>query len=245
MGLCGKKSAGSKGSQFAPSTQHPNVPYGGLPAERFPEVFDNFKNELQSRMSGEYPQIDNGSGPKKTIYPGKELRYDREKPCESNGHPNDQFQAYSVQANINGKHPEVRRLAKNANGQHRAPQQSRPGEPPTFGGSTIASVNLQQNTGRRITPQRVRYAISHSAEHAESLFVLDRKVNVDTVPASKRQYGAVYHNNPYKEWPDRKDSRNAYHDCKDNGTLPPQSQRYDPKARSYVYKNGQYYECKY
>jgi hypothetical protein len=100
MGLPRKKSAGSKNSQFASPPEHPSVPYGGLPAQHFPGAFNKFKDELQSRMTGEYPQIDNGSGPKKTIYPGKDLRCDREKPCQSYGHPNDQFQAYSVQANM-------------------------------------------------------------------------------------------------------------------------------------------------
>lgn len=48
-------------------------------------------------MSGEFPQIDNGSGPKKTIYEDNNLRYDREKPCRSYGHPRDNFQNYSIQ----------------------------------------------------------------------------------------------------------------------------------------------------
>ena len=90
------------------------------------------------------PQINRA---KENFYFGDDLRYDRKRTCQSHGHPNDQFQAYSVQANINAKHPQVRNLSKNANGQHRAPQRSIPDELPTFGASTIASVNLQQNTG--------------------------------------------------------------------------------------------------
>ena len=43
-------------------------------------------------MSGPYPAIDNGGCLKKTIYRNDELRYDREKPCQSYGHPHDRFQ---------------------------------------------------------------------------------------------------------------------------------------------------------
>ena len=154
MGRWWKDSAGSKGSQFAPPHQHPKVLYGGLPMSKFPEEFKELKDELESKMSGEYPKIDNGSGTEKTILPGTDLRYDREKSCHSYGHLNDQFQAYSVQANLEAEHPYIEKLANNANGQHRAPKQSRPGEPLSFGRSTIASVNLQHYTSRPLSPQR-------------------------------------------------------------------------------------------
>ena len=94
-------------------------------------------------MSGPYPAIDNGESPKKTIYKNEDLRYDREKLCQSHGHPHDRFQDYSVQANRESDNSYLKRLAKNSNGNHRAPPVTGgPTQAPTFGDSTITNVNL-------------------------------------------------------------------------------------------------------
>lgn len=87
-----------KDSKYAPVYDHGILPKGGQAARHFPKEWSEFKSELANGMSGPYPTIDNGEGPKKTIYKNEDLRYDREKLCQSHGHPHDRFQDYSVQA---------------------------------------------------------------------------------------------------------------------------------------------------
>ena len=54
---------------------------------------------------------------------------------------------------------------------------------------------------------------------AKTIHVVDRKSNLDTVPANMRPKMAMYHKNPYEEWSGRNDS------------LP-------PKSRFYTAPNG-------
>lgn len=227
-----------KDSKYAPAYDHGILPKGGQAAKHFPKEWAEFKGGLANGMSGQYPAIDNGEGPKKTIYKNEDLRYDREKLCQSHGHPDDRFQDYSVQANRESDNSYLKRLAKNSNGSHRAPPVTGgPTQVPTFGGSTIANVNLQQNAP--LSPKRVVWAIDHSQSTAQPTYVLNRERN-ELVPAGMRQAGAVYHSNPYEAWPGRHDPRNPYYGAQGDNKLPPQSQRYDPNATYYTYHNGQY-----
>jgi len=152
----------------------PQPALGGQARAYFSQEFSDLNSELLTGMSGEHPKYDNGEGSKATIYADRNLRYDREKLCHSYGHPQDRFQNYSVQANRNAQNPYLRHLAAGNNGRNRVESVRSPDEPHTFGGSTVASVNLQQNAGR-LSPERVCYAIDHSAKYAESLIVLSTR----------------------------------------------------------------------
>ena len=144
-----------KTSKYAPAYDHGGPPpQGGQAKAKFRKPWNEFKEELLDGMSGGFPQIDNGSGPKKTIYENNNLRYDREKPCQSYGHPHDNFQNYSIQANQDADHPYLNRMAQNSNGAHRVKPSTSSNTFSTFGGSTIANINIQQNSGR-ISSSRV------------------------------------------------------------------------------------------
>ena len=242
----GKRGKEKTISKYAPKyNDHGPQPVRGGQAEAyFPNEWSTFKGELLTGMSGEYPKIDNGEGPKHTIYSDSNLRYDREKRCQSYGHPQDRFQDYSVQANREARSQYLRHLAAGNNGRNKVEPVKSPDEPHTFGGSTVASVNLQQNTGR-LSSERVCYAIDHSAKYAESLYVLNRQSNLDYVPGGMRQAGAIYHSNPFEAWPDRQDPRNLYHGCADDGTLPQEGQYYYINGVYYLYQNGQYVRASY
>ena len=237
----GKPGKGKTSSKYAPKYNNHGPPPtdGGQPRAKFAKEWFEFKSELLDGMSGEHPKIDNGNGPKRTIYANKNLRYDREKKCQSYGHPQDQFQDYSVQANRESGNRHLRHLANGNNGRNRVEPVRSPNEPYTFGGSTIASVNLQQGAGR-LSPKRVSYAIDHSAKYAESLYVLNRQTNLEHVLGGMRQAGGIYHSNLFEAWPDRQDPRNLYHGCADNGALPEEGKYYIINGVYYLYKNGQY-----
>ena len=100
--------------------------------------------------------------------------------------------------------------------------------PAVFGGSTIANVNLQQRdrSERSLSPERVTWAINHSARHADPIYVLHRDLNISSVPGCMRSEGAVYHSNPYEAWPQRHRQGNPYYGCSPDGVLPPQSRYY-------------------
>lgn len=77
------------------------------------------------------------------------------------------------------------RLAANSNGRHRAqPDAGAPNRPPTFGGSTIANVNHQQDVP--LSPKRVVWAIDNSQETAQPTYVVNRERNM-LVPGAIRQ----------------------------------------------------------
>jgi hypothetical protein len=132
------------GWSFGKKHEHPNVgDKGGQHQIEFPKEWSTFMNGLSEGMSGSHPKIDNGQGSKSTIYATKDLRYDREKQCHSYGHPQDNFQNYSVQANLGAKNSHLRKLANGGNSKSRVPETRAEGHYSTFGGSTVASVNLQ------------------------------------------------------------------------------------------------------
>jgi hypothetical protein len=110
--------------------------HGGQ-TRHFTDEWGATRAALRTGMTGEYPRFDNGEGPKKTIYPGQfGLRYDREKVCQSYGHPHDRFQNYSIQANRGAQNNYLSALAANSNGSHRVPAISTGPHPHTFGGPT-------------------------------------------------------------------------------------------------------------
>src|SRR5271154_423247 len=170
-----------KTSRYAPkyNDHGPQPISGGQASAKFPGQWADFKDELVKGMNSK--DIDNEGGSKKTIYEDNNLRYDREKPVNSYGHPKDVFQNYSVQANRQTRHPYLHHLAAGNNGRNRVEPSRSPDAPYTFGGSTVASVNLHQNAGR-LNPERVSYAIDHSAKYAEPIYVLGRQSNLDYVP---------------------------------------------------------------
>lgn len=236
MPIFGKK----KTSKYAPKYEHvPDPSGGGIAQEKFSREWEEFKTRLHSKMSGDNPKVDNGEGSKHTSYSDANLRYDREKLCRSYGHPKDRFQNYSVQANRESMNAYLHGIAATGNGRHKVQAQKGTDESPTFGGSTIANVNLQQNSGR-ITPKRASWAIDHSARHAQPTYVLNRESNLQYVPGGMRQAGAIYHSNPFEAWPNRQDKRNPYHGCQDDGKLPRESELYYTNGKYYRYVNGQY-----
>ena len=84
------------------------------------------------------------------------------------------------------------RLAARGNGHHAAQGD--------LGGSSVASVNFQtsrcpSSINRSLSPGRVKYSLNHSNRCQETLWVLDRQTNAETVPASRRQQSAVHHGN--------------------------------------------------
>ena len=83
----GKKGKGKTTSKYAPkyNDHGPQPVLGGQAVAKFPKEWSTFKGELLTGMSGEHPKIDNGEGPKRTIYTDYNLRYDREKQCQSYG----------------------------------------------------------------------------------------------------------------------------------------------------------------
>lgn len=214
-----------KPSLYAPRHEHES--WGSMRNQTwgFRKIWNDFIDALRDLFT--LGRVDNGTGSKRTVYNDIEgnLRYDREKPCRSYGHPHDNFMNYSVQANLRAPNHYLRNLAAGGNGGHRASDQSQAGAP-AFGGSTIANVNLQQRPGRPLTGDRVRWAINHSAAYAEPLYVLHRDLNISSVPGNIRQAGAVYHSNPYEPWPQRTAAGNPYNGCSDTGELPPRSQYY-------------------
>ena len=232
-----------KTSKYAPAYDHgAPPPQGGQAKAKFRKPWDEFKEELLDGMSGEFPQIDNGSGPKKTIYQNNNLRYDREKPCQSYGHPRDNFQNYSIQANRDAEHPYLNNMAQNSNGAHRVKPTTSSNTFSTFGGSTVANINIQQNSGR-ISPSRVIWAADHSAAYGQPVYVVSQHSNMSDIPGGMRQAGAVYHSNPFEGWPYREDPRNPYHGCQSDGTLPLNSQLYRIGDKYYYYINDQYVEA--
>lgn len=210
---------------FAPKYEHdkPMPPA----ATHFVREWKNMREELLEGMkagSATTPRIDNGPGDRHTVHTNANLRYDRERVLTGNGHPADKFTNYQIQANRGAPNSHLKHLAASGNGKHKASG--------AFGGSTVASVNLQQPpAGRRLTPTRVMYALEHSNRYGETIHVVDRQSNVDTIPANMRQKMAVYHKHPYEEWPGRNVEGNPYYGVQGDGTLP-------PKSRFYTGPNG-------
>lgn len=119
------------------------------------------------------------------------IRFDRQRTLTPGKHPKDKFVNYQLQANLQARNPVLAGLAAHGNGNHRA----RGG----LGGSTLASINVQSlgQGQREITPERLGHALDHSNRTDAPIWVLDRQSNMDTVPASRRQRNAVYHEDPY------------------------------------------------
>lgn len=112
MGLFSKKK-----SAQSTSCLKVEVAKNGEQANKFfKEAFNDFKGELSDGITGQFPAIDNGEGPKRTIHKDINLRYGREKLCQTYGRPADRFQNYSVQANRNADDGYLRGLAANNNG---------------------------------------------------------------------------------------------------------------------------------
>jgi len=193
--------------------------------------------KLREAMGGDYPVVDNRGGPKHTVFSDQNFRYDREKPCQSYGHPRDQFFNYSIQGNFQSSNEFVSNLAQQGNGRYKAPQ-----EPGVLGGGNFASCNMQQ-TGQ-ITPPRAWFAQNNSAYHQEPRFVATRADNMNYIPGNIRQAGGIYPDNPFKAWPGREDPQNPYYGCGINGELPPESRMYDQArwgGRRYDYHNTRWY----
>lgn len=103
-----------------------NLKEYGYPGDHnynFKTEWADFKTGLHGAMEGPYPVVDNGAGKKATMYQDVNLRYDREKACQSNGHPHGEFMNYSVQANYGADNSYLRNLANGHNG----PNKVRPG----------------------------------------------------------------------------------------------------------------------
>jgi hypothetical protein len=225
-------------TMYAAKPSHPEVGLlGGQPQAQFSKEWSSFMGGLSKGMSGDHPKIDNGQGSKRTIYANNELRYDREKQCYSYGHPQDNFQNYSVQANIGASNNYLQALAKGGNGSRRAPEIRKVGHYPTFGGSTVASVNLQQPVPP--SPKRVAYAINHSAYHAEPLYIVNKQTNIASIPPEIRQSDGIYHSNPFEKWPERDQPGNPYHGRIDPA-VPVEGNYYIIDGVTYLYLNGRY-----
>jgi ribosomal protein L40E len=202
---------------YAPKYEHDKPMPRAAP--QYSTEWKDMRDELLEGMTAganTTARIDNGPGDRRTVHTNIDLRYDRERVLAGNGHPADKFTNYQIQANKGSKSKHLKNLAASGNGQHKALG--------GFGGSTVASVNLQQTpAGRRLTPIRVMYALEHSNRYGETIHVLDRRLNEATVPANMRQKTAMYHKNPYDEWLGRNDKGNLYQGVKDDGTLPAKS----------------------
>jgi hypothetical protein len=233
------KEKSKKISTYAPPYDH-GKKVGAGQTWNFRTEWDDFKDGMDRAMQGPFPQVDCDGGPKATVFSTLDIRFDREKSCKSNGQPQDKFINYSAQANKESMNSTLSKLAKGANGQHRVPAKDEEDEC-TFGGSTIACVNLQDCQGkRRITPKLVRHAVDHSAKTGQVLYVTNKEYNETTIPQSLRQRSRIYHDtNPYKDWPDRKNPVNPYHKSTEDGRAPttvrdPKTgklvDRYPPKA---------------
>ena len=123
--------------RFAPNYQHNNPHPPAAPA--YAGEWKIMREELLKGMgadSTKTPRIDNGPGDRHTVHSTKNLRYDRERVLTGNGHPADKFTNYQIQANKGADNRHLKQLAASGNGQHKASG--------AFGGSTVASVNLQQ-----------------------------------------------------------------------------------------------------
>ena len=180
----------NKDKRFAPPYQHKN----GLKqmAQGFVETFtDTLGDIVEGAATG---AIKLGIGGAKTLFgngTNDDIRFDRQNTF--NGlHPKDQFVNYQLQANLQSNNPTLRAMAAHGNGGH--------GSHHGLGGSTLSSANLQDlntKSQRAISPERIGHALGHSNRCDAPIWVLDRKSNVDTVPASRRQRNAIYHSNPY------------------------------------------------
>jgi hypothetical protein len=104
---------------YAPRPEHRSWD-GGDQTSGFKRIWSKFLDMLKDAFG--LGHVDNGTGSKKTVYndPYGNLRYDREKPCRSYGHPHDNFMNYSVQANSNAPNRHLADLAATSNGRHRA-----------------------------------------------------------------------------------------------------------------------------
>ena len=134
---------------------------------------------------------------------------------------------------MKSKNKYLAKLAEGANGQHRVAAKGED-EECTFGGSTIACVNLQECEDKGpLTPKRVRHAADHAAKTGQVLYVTNKNYNDTTVPQSLRQKSGIYHDsNPYKDWPARKDPANPYHKNTEDGRAPTTVR--DPKTGKLV-----------
>lgn len=195
-----------------------------------------FMDGLREAMGGSHSRINHEGTQMATLYSDNNLRYDRQAPCRSYGHPRDDFVNYQVQANRGADDPRLRNLAARGNGQNRAE-----GGPGRFPGSTIASINVQQGGGY-IPPGRIGYALHHSQRHGQSMYVVSESTNLGDIPARMRQSGAVYHGNPLRPWPDRyRQPGNPYRDSLDSGGISESQMYYDPNTGEWwVYYNNQW-----
>jgi hypothetical protein len=110
----------------------------------FNKAWRDFNRGLLPEMEVPYPKIDNAAGKKATMYQDDNLRYDREKAIKSNsGHPHGNFMNYSIQANDKTDNERLSKLANGGNGPGKVKPRGNVPPGPTFGGSTVASVNLQ------------------------------------------------------------------------------------------------------
>jgi hypothetical protein len=171
--------------------------------EALKDLASGFTKPFTTAVNGVDDEVNNGTinlgiGSARTLYgddEGDEIRFDRQR-CLSGTHPCNNFVNYQLQANLQAKNKVLKALAAHGNGTHRAQG--------SLGGSTLASVNVQTlgEDKRRITPPRLGFALRHSNRCDESIWIIDRQSNVDTVPASRRQHNAVYHENPYTGYTD-------------------------------------------
>jgi hypothetical protein len=158
-----------------------------------------------------------GGGDQGSVYSDTELRLDRQREFNGgNGHPMDNYANYQLQANLQARNRTLAQLAARGNGQHAAQG--------GLGGSSVASVNFQtsrvpSSIGRDLSPERVNYSLNHSNRCQDTLWVLDRQTNAETVPSSRRQQSAVYHENPYQGYTGRANPSNPFYGARDDGRL--------------------------
>lgn len=122
-----------------------------------------------------------------------DLRFDREHPCQSCGHPADNFYNYTFQANDGTRNAHLKKLANGENGTCRVPPQRVPSKYMLFRGSTVSSVNSQQNLP-------LSRHLRSGELHAHSI---SREFNARYIPAGVRDRESFYHYNPFDGWSDR------------------------------------------
>jgi hypothetical protein len=223
-----KKSSTQQLLAYAPP---PDIPENGF-YDLFRSRFEKWQPGLEIAMQEH--RVDNSwCGKKKTVFPKTNsemdaryaqlgIRYDCEKTVTSNSdHPSQLTYAnYMAQANSGRhQHPILQGLANRNNGAKKAPAANEE-HYRSFGGSTIASVNVEMSA-QPPPADRVAAAVMQSARWGPPpLYVLSSESNNTHIPARIRQESATYHGDPMAQWPERSDPRNPFHGANSNGTLP-------------------------
>jgi hypothetical protein len=151
----------------------------------YKESFEKLREEIRA-VEHHRPQ------PKSKIKCTDDLRYDHQKLFNRG---DDCFGIYAAQANMGADNKWLKSKALKGNVKKGKSTDVDTQYASPLSGSTIASINVQQNRGR-VSPKRAAHALGHSAIYNEQMWVMSKEGN-ELVPEEKKKHSGIYHLYPH------------------------------------------------